>query len=316
MSKKLENKLVYRKYFLKYVMFSTAYVFIWLGSDGQIDASTPTIFSIVDKALVAETDEGITIQTTKNERFSIECKQDLISIHAKDVSLGKIITEIEKTHSTKIFINEDLKEKTVRIDFTKLNILKALEVIKNAAGLGGYVLVHEPGPKTSKRKDRNVMKIMIVPQGTKESDVSILAEKSKGVKVSMHLGASTDSSLSKRLVKHPSPVNRVIVTEHRSVYESPLRQRNPELSSQQLVLNALDSNGKEVAQIIIDDPRLVRAQTVNPAGEITCEVLYQEGVDFSVVLPDEPDLTELKIYQPHWTGTTYKLELIGKALLP
>jgi hypothetical protein len=270
------------------------------------------------------TETDITKEVTKSEFLSVKFEQEHLSLRAKDVPLGKIITEIEKKITLNILINENLKEKPVTINFSKLNILKALEAIKGAAGLGGYVVVYEPSTNAHGKRDRDVGKVMIVQQGTmeghslkatKENDVLAPNKTKKGMKVRLLLHVSAGGLISRPLVKTPSLSHSVTVTEHRKVPEAPPRQRNPELSSQQLVIKALDSKGQEITRVDVADPRLVRTQTVEPSGTIKCEVFYQDSVEFTVVLPDDPDITQLKIYHPHWTGTEFILEPIGETQL-
>jgi hypothetical protein len=39
--------------------------------------------------------------------------------------------------------------------------------------------------------------------------------------------------------------------------------------------------------------------------------LYRARTQFTVVLPDVPQLTQTTLYQPRWTGTSWVLDLIG-----
>jgi hypothetical protein len=89
------------------------------------------------------------------------------------------------------------------------------------------------------------------------------------------------------------------------------RQRTPELSSDQLLIVAVDGQGRETERILIPDPRVLRAERPGPTGELQGEVLHRATAEFLVPLPDDPSLVELRVYHPRWTGSTYDLDLLG-----
>jgi hypothetical protein len=61
----------------------------------------------------------------------------------------------------------------------------------------------------------------------------------------------------------------------------------------------------------------VRAEAFSPSGERTSsEEFYRTEAEFSVFLPDDPNIVELKIYQPQWTGSSFILELVGETVIP
>ncbi|MDO8706571.1 MAG: hypothetical protein Q7J84_16665 [Sulfuricaulis sp.] len=93
-------------------------------------------------------------------------------------------------------------------------------------------------------------------------------------------------------------------------------ERNPELSEQHLVVVAVDAKGREIARRLVLDPRLLRVETADPSGRLSGEVLYRSDADLSVTFPDRPGMSALKIYQPHWSGTDFALQLLGEATLP
>lgn len=126
----------------------------------------------------------------------------------------------------------------------------------------------------------------------------------------------SEKSILKPLREQPPKVHRFSTIEHRRLPESPPRQRNPELSSEQLVILALNEQGREVTRIIIPDPRLIRAETAGPLGEITSKLLYRETGTFTVAIPDYPSIQNLKICHPHWTGNKFILEPLGEIQLP
>ncbi len=127
---------------------------------------------------------------------------------------------------------------------------------------------------------------------------------------------STDDKSGLTFYETPPPIQGVTATLVGRVPGPPPRQRNPELSSMQLVLIAYDTQKHEVTRVVIADPRLIRAETVGSSGQLETKIIYRKNVDFTVVLPDDPNIKRLKIYHPHWTGTNFILELIGETQLP
>jgi hypothetical protein len=39
--------------------------------------------------------------------------------------------------------------------------------------------------------------------------------------------------------------------------------------------------------------------------------LHRANADFFVPVPDDPDITELRVYQPHGNGQAFRPELLG-----
>lgn len=105
--------------------------------------------------------------------------------------------------------------------------------------------------------------------------------------------------------------NPLRLLDRRSVAGSLPRQRNPQMSADQLVVQAVDARGVVVDSHLIPDPRLVRAEFPGPAGELSGEVLHRVDPDFLITLPNSPNLVELRLFQPRWTGTEFVLEPIG-----
>ena len=58
-------------------------------------------------------------------------------------------------------------------------------------------------------------------------------------------------------------------------------------------------------------PRIVRAEQPGPDGVLTGTVLYRASTQLTLALPDLPQLIQVGLYQPRWTGTTWILDLIA-----
>ena len=93
-------------------------------------------------------------------------------------------------------------------------------------------------------------------------------------------------------------------------------ERNPELSEQHLVVVAVDVKGREVGRRLVLDPRRLRIETADSSGRLSGEVQYRSDADLSVAVPDKAEMSALKIYQPHWNGTDFTLQLLGESALP
>ena len=106
-------------------------------------------------------------------------------------------------------------------------------------------------------------------------------------------------------------VNPLRLLERRPAAGSLPRQRNPQLSADQLVVQAFDARGVFVDTQLIPDPRLVRAESTGPSGELVGQTLHRSDPDFLITLPNSATLVELRLFQPRWTGTEFVLDLIG-----
>jgi hypothetical protein len=106
----------------------------------------------------------------------------------------------------------------------------------------------------------------------------------------------------------PSPLR---LLERQRTGDSLPRQRNPQLSSDQLVVQALNARGDVVDAQLIPDPRLMRVEGTGPSGDLEGVVLQRVDPDFLITLPDSADLVQLRLFQPRWTGTEFTLEPIG-----
>jgi hypothetical protein len=130
--------------------------------------------------------------------------------------------------------------------------------------------------------------------------------------IELHLSSASDNLLAQL----PTD-NTVTVLSIKRAQGEVARQRNPELSLQHLVVVGLNAEGQETLRTVILDPRIVRAETAEPSGQLTAsELRYRNDVIFSVVIPDDPSVIILRIYQPRWTGTEFALDVIGEANLP
>ena len=93
------------------------------------------------------------------------------------------------------------------------------------------------------------------------------------------------------------------------------RQRAIELSANQLLIIAVDRLGRDRQRMLLPDPRLLRAEWPDPTGELQGVVLHRANAEFFVPVPDDPAITELRVYHPRWTGHAFDLDLLGTVRL-
>jgi len=89
------------------------------------------------------------------------------------------------------------------------------------------------------------------------------------------------------------------------------KQRSAELSSDLVVVVALDAEGRMRWCGLVEDPRLLRAEWPGADGELTGQVLYKESAEFLVAYPDDDSIKELRLYHPDWDGRAFSLKPVG-----
>lgn len=89
------------------------------------------------------------------------------------------------------------------------------------------------------------------------------------------------------------------------------KQRSAELSPTQVVVVALDAEGRMRWCGLVADPRLLRAEAPGPDGVLTGQVIYRESAEFVMQYPDDEAVTEVRLYHPDWDGQKFSLELVG-----
>jgi hypothetical protein len=107
------------------------------------------------------------------------------------------------------------------------------------------------------------------------------------------------------------PANVLTVIDRRQFPGSAPRQRAPELSSDQVLVVALDAGGQQRDWALIPDPRIIRAEVPGPSGELSGQVLHRSTAEFTVTFSDDPGIAQLRFYHPRWTGEGFALDLLG-----
>jgi hypothetical protein len=132
----------------------------------------------------------------------------------------------------------------------------------------------------------------------------------KQIRVRWQSSVALNSQDPNKLEQRPSPgvVSLVNSTSRDGVVP---RERSLELSTNQILVVALDENRGLRWWKLLLDPRVVRSETVAASGEIHGEDLYRPRVEFIVECPDDRGIRELRFYHPSWTGRDFRLESLG-----
>ena len=112
------------------------------------------------------------------------------------------------------------------------------------------------------------------------------------------------------------PSNVMTLLGRRQMAGSLPRQRNPELSADQLVVAAMNARGENVYTQLVPDPRIVRAEVPGPTGELSGQILHYASTELLLSLPNDPAIVEVQLYQPRWTGTSFVLDFLATVPLP
>jgi hypothetical protein len=111
-----------------------------------------------------------------------------------------------------------------------------------------------------------------------------------------------------------SPVGNYSLVESRLIRGPMPRQRMPELSPDQILVVATDERGEQNGWTLISDPRIIRAESPGPDGELRGQVLHLSSAEFLVPVP-AGSAAALSFYQTFWTGKEFFLILLGALAL-
>src|SRR6476660_2704830 len=97
-------------------------------------------------------------------------------------------------------------------------------------------------------------------------------------------------------------VNIFTVLERRTGSGNLPRQRNPELSVDQILVIARDADGQLLDWQLVPDSRILRSEQPGPNGELSGQTVYRDSSELLITLPDDPKIKRIEFYQPRWTG--------------
>lgn len=108
------------------------------------------------------------------------------------------------------------------------------------------------------------------------------------------------------------PLNQFQVMARRAVTPAFVRERAPQLSTDHLVVTAIDVSGREVAWQQVKDPRIVRAETPGANMELSGQKLYRPVTELIFSLPDALAAVAIRVYEVQWNGTEFVLQELGE----
>jgi hypothetical protein len=123
---------------------------------------------------------------------------------------------------------------------------------------------------------------------------------------------AADASSRDLILTEQETSNRILTTiERRKRNQALSRQRSLELSTNQLLVAAVNGQRQLRWWSLIPDPRIMRAESPNAGGKLSGRLLYRSKAEFIVAFPADETITELRLYHPHWTGSEFTLEPLG-----
>jgi hypothetical protein len=97
--------------------------------------------------------------------------------------------------------------------------------------------------------------------------------------------------------------------------DAPVRERDPQIAADDLVVVALDAQNREVAWQHVKDPRIVRSEEPGPDGLLSGQVFHRTDAELVLRVPDDIVPVTLSIYEPRWNGSDFTLRPVGTILL-
>jgi len=111
-----------------------------------------------------------------------------------------------------------------------------------------------------------------------------------------------------------SPVSLGIVSR-RHFQDSTKARKNLKVSPNKWIVAGIGGQGELRHWALIADPLVLRAESPDPDGLLSGQVLQREQAEFLVSVPDDPLIRQLRLFRPKWTGLEYELELMGEVPL-
>jgi len=108
------------------------------------------------------------------------------------------------------------------------------------------------------------------------------------------------------------PALNSLVLDEKTLRGTLPRQRSLELSPTQVLVAAVDESNELRWWATIPDPRIVRAETQTPSGELRSQDYYLADLTLVVAFPEDPSIASLRFYHPFWNGTAYDLQLLAQ----
>jgi hypothetical protein len=97
--------------------------------------------------------------------------------------------------------------------------------------------------------------------------------------------------------------------------DAPPRPRSLDLGPDGFLIVALDRTNRLKSFAVVRDPRIVRSEGPGEGGVLSGRTLYFEAIEFSVSVPDDPEIVELRLYEPGPSGAAIRFITAGSVRL-
>lgn len=101
------------------------------------------------------------------------------------------------------------------------------------------------------------------------------------------------------------------VSSQRVYAEPARRQRTLEIAPGRVLIAAIDRMNRLKSWIVMLDPRILRSEGPGPDGTLTGREVMLDVAEFFIAVPDDPEITELRFFEPRLDGQQYTLVTVG-----
>ena len=161
-------------------------------------------------------------------------------------------------------------------------------------------------------RSSQVEDLLLRALGTPSASAAAASSQSLEIRVRWHAYGG-NASIVRPGNAPPAAGAKFVVRAVRQIPEPVVQSRVPELSTEHLLVAAVDAGGQLQGWALVIDPRILRSEQTGPNGTLNGQVLHHTQPEFLVVLPDNPTITELRFYRIARLGQDFDLELLDVA---
>lgn len=110
-------------------------------------------------------------------------------------------------------------------------------------------------------------------------------------------------------------VHQFQMRHSRTVVDPPVRERDPQIGPDDLVVVAVDAQGTEVSWQRLKDPRILRAEIPDATGRLSGQTLYRTDTQLTVTVPDDVAAVAIDVYEPVRSGGALALRSLARVAL-
>ena len=106
-------------------------------------------------------------------------------------------------------------------------------------------------------------------------------------------------------------VNRFEIVRRAATVEAPVRERNPQIGPDELVVVAVDAQGRDVGWQRVKDPRTVRSEQPGRGGLLSGQTFHRSETELVIRVPDGAAVAAVRVYEARWNGREWLLRGLG-----